>query len=156
MLFVNHIEVIEVIESPQTVRMGNTVGRILQPHASSLGKCIAAFQPDPFREHLLRSYGVSRYTENTITDENLLDREFKTIRQLGYAEDRGETCIDGHCFGAPIIGPDGGVFAAISISMPVSRLGSAEYQAHAVERITENAKQISRALSPSLAETGRV
>ena len=148
MLLVNHIEVIEVFESPQTVRMGNTVGRILQPHASSLGKCIAAWQPDSLREHLLRSYGVSQYTPNTITDENLLDREFRNIRNLGYAEDRGETCLDGHCFGAPVSGPCG-VFAAISISLPVSRLGDHEHQARIVKRIVESAETISRALDPS-------
>lgn len=149
MLFVNHIEVIEVFESPQTVRMGNTVGRILQPHASSLGKCITAWQPDSLREHLLRSYGVSQYTPNTIVDENRLEREFRNIRQSGYAEDRGETCIDGHCFGAPITGPDGGVFAAISISLPVSRLGDDEHQAVIVKRIVESANSISRILDPS-------
>ena len=149
MLFVNHIEVVEVFESPQTVRMGNTVGRILQPHASSLGKCITAWQPDSLREHLLRSYGVSQYTANTITDENRLDREFRNIRQLGYAEDRGETCIDGHCFGAPILGPDRGVFAAVSISLPVSRLGDHERQAVLVKRIVESADAISRTLAPS-------
>jgi IclR family acetate operon transcriptional repressor len=147
MLMVNHIEVIEVFESPQVLRMGNTVGRILQPHASSLGKCIAAFQPESFREHLLRSYGVSAYTQNTITDENALDEEFHRIREQGYATDRGETCIDGYCFGAPVCGPDGGVFAAVSISLPVSRLGSDEYQARIITRIRGVADEITRALS---------
>lgn len=155
MLLVNHIEVIEVFESPQTVRMGNTVGRILQPHASSLGKCIAAFQPESFREHLLRSYGVSAFTANTITDENALDEEFHQIREQGYATDRGETCLDGYCFGAPVTGPDGGVFAAVSISMPLSRLGTKEYQSRVISRIRETADTISRSLSPSLPRIGR-
>jgi DNA-binding IclR family transcriptional regulator len=65
-LFDNHIEVIAVVESPQIVRMGNTVGRILQPHASSLGKCITAFQREERREHLIRSYGISAITPQTI------------------------------------------------------------------------------------------
>jgi IclR family acetate operon transcriptional repressor len=156
MLLVNHIEVIEVFESPQTVRMGNTVGRILQPHASSLGKCIAAFQPESFREHILRSYGVSAFTPNTITDENALDQEFRLIREQGYATDRAETCIDGYCFGAPIAGPDGGIFAAASISLPASRLGTEEYQARLVVRIRETAKAITRSLEPSLPLLARV
>ena len=146
-LFDNHIEVIAVVESPQTVRMGNTVGRILQPHASSLGKCITAFQAEQRREHLLRSYGVNPITKNTIVDENELADEFRRIREAGSALDRGETCLDGQCFGAPIYNPDGEVFAAISISLPVSRLGTPVQQARILERIVTAAAQISKSLS---------
>jgi DNA-binding IclR family transcriptional regulator len=146
-LFDNHIEVIAVVESPQTVRMGNTVGRILQPHASSLGKCITAFQSEERREHLLRSYGINAITENTIVDEDALAVEFRRIREIGSAMDRGETCLEGHCFGAPIFSPERDVFAAISISLPVSRLGSPAYQARILERITSTAREIGRALS---------
>jgi IclR family acetate operon transcriptional repressor len=134
-LFENHIEVVAVVESPHTVRMGNTVGRILQPHASSLGKCITAFQPDERREHLLRSYGVSAMTEHTLTDENALHRELERIRTRGYATDAQETCLEGFCFGAPIAGPDGSVFAAISMSVPRVRLGPPEHQKAIVERV---------------------
>ena len=45
MRFENRIEVVATLESPHLIRMGNTVGRIVPPHASSLGKAIAAFQP---------------------------------------------------------------------------------------------------------------
>lgn len=146
-LFDNHIEVISVVESPQTVRMGNTVGRILQPHASSLGKCITAFQPEQRREHLLRSYGVNPITKNTIVDENALADEFRRIREAGSALDRGETCLDGQCFGAPIYNPDGEAFAAISISLPVSRLGTPSHQARILERIVGAAAKIGKSLS---------
>jgi IclR family acetate operon transcriptional repressor len=146
-LFDNHIEVIAVVESPQTVRMGNTVGRILQPHASSLGKCITAFQPEQRREHLLRSYGVNRITKNTIVDENALADEFRRIREVGSALDRGETCLEGQCFGAPIRNPEGEVFAAISISVPVSRLGTPTHQARILERIVAAAARISKSVS---------
>lgn len=131
-LFDNHIEAIAVVESPQIVRMGNTVGRILQPHASSLGKCITAFQSESRREHLIHSYGVTPMTPNTITDETVLAEEFARIRKLGYATDRGETCVDGYCFGAPIRDGNGDVVAAISISIPRTRL-----EGMSTERVVE-------------------
>ena len=127
--------------------MGNTVGRILQPHASSLGKCIIAFQAEQHREHLLCSYGVNLITKNTIIDENELADEFQRIREAGSALDRGEPCLDGQCFGAPIYNPDGEVFVAISISLPVSRLGTPVQQARILERIVTAAAQISKSLS---------
>ncbi len=40
MRFENRVEVIGTIESPHLIRMGNTVGRIVPPHASSLGKAV--------------------------------------------------------------------------------------------------------------------
>ena len=60
MRFENRIEVVATIESPQLIRMGNTVGRILPPHASSLGKAITAHQTEDVRERLIRSYGITR------------------------------------------------------------------------------------------------
>lgn len=121
-LFDNHIEVVSVVESPEMIRMGNTLGRILPPNASSLGKCIAAYQSEDRRERLLRSYGIVRITQNTIVDEVELKQEFERIVSLGYSTDDEESTLHGVCFGAPITAPDGEVVAAISVSSPLSRL----------------------------------
>jgi DNA-binding IclR family transcriptional regulator len=145
-LFENHIEAIAVVESPHVVRMGNTVGRILQPHASALGKCITAWQPEQRCESLLRSYGVNAVTPHTIVDENELQREFERIRKQGYATDREETCAEGFCFSTPIFNADGEVSAAISISIPKMRLGPPEAQERIIHRMKETAAIITRAL----------
>ena len=141
-LFDNHIEVMAVVESPQLVRMGNTLGRILQPHASSIGKSIAAFQTEERRERLLRSYGILRMTPKTITDETLLREEFRRVREQGYAEDNEETTLDGHCFGAPILLADGEVLAAISMSLPVTRTGSEERRQQLIAGVVRTAQAI--------------
>ena len=60
--------------------------------------------------------------------------------------DAGETCREGHCFGAPIYGPDGNVFAAVSVSIPAVRLGTRENQQHIVERVKATASEISAKL----------
>ena len=124
MLFENHIEVVATIESPHLIRMGNTVGRILPPHASSLGKAITAFQPEERCESLLRSYGLHRFTGHTITDEVELKQELERIRQTGRSLDAEESALEGSCFGAPIRGANHAVIAAISLSMPKMRLRS--------------------------------
>lgn len=126
MLFENHVEVVATLESPQLVRMGNTVGRILPPHASSLGKAITAFQAEERRDSLLRSYGLHRFTDHTIVQDVDLKREFERIRQSGYSLDAEESALGGCCFGAPIRGRDGEVIGAISLSMPKMRLAVAD------------------------------
>lgn len=146
-LFDNHIEVIAVVESPQMVRMGNTVGRILQPHASSLGKCITAYQREDRREHLIRSYGIMAITPHTIVDEQALHQELEQIRARGYGLDREETCPDGFCFGAPILAPDGFAVAAISVSLPRLRLPSAPGQQKLIESVKRAAARVSGALN---------
>jgi IclR family acetate operon transcriptional repressor len=143
-LFDNHIEVMAVVESPQVIRMGNTTGRILQPHASAIGKSIAAFQTEERRERLLRSYGILRMTPKTITDETLLREEFRRIREQGYSLDSEETTIDGQCYGCPIPMGDGEVLAAISISLPKSRMGPAENQQRLIEAVAATARAISK------------
>jgi len=143
-LFDNHIEAMAVVESPQVIRMGNTPGRILQPHASAIGKSIAAFQTEERRERLLRSYGILRMTPKTITDETLLREEFKRVREQGYALDSEETTLDGQCFGCPILMGDGEVLAAISMSMPKSRVGSAENQQKLIDGVVRTARAIAK------------
>ena len=141
-LFDNHIEVVAVAESPQVIRMSNTVGRIIQPHASSLGKSIAAFQAEGRREHLLHSYGIYRYTPKTITDELELRAELERIRERAYAVEREETHLQGCCFGVPILSADGNAFAAISVSMPIMRLQSEEQEGLIIRRLKQAAQSV--------------
>jgi DNA-binding IclR family transcriptional regulator len=127
-LFENRVEVIAVVESPHAVRMSNIVGHILPPNASSLGKAIAAFQPPERQQKLLRSFGTYRFTDRTIIDPKELDREFERVRINKFAVDREECNNGGICFCVPIFGPNGQVSAAISVSLPKTRLGDAEHE----------------------------
>jgi DNA-binding IclR family transcriptional regulator len=142
-LFENHIEVIFVLESSQLIRMGNTVGRILPPHASSLGKVITAFQERDNCQRLLRSYGTSPFTAKTIRDELGLQKEFERIRAAGHAEDWEESTPGGVCFAAPILRPDRTAIGAISLSLPKMRLESEEHQQRIVRSVVDAAAAIS-------------
>jgi IclR family acetate operon transcriptional repressor len=141
-LFDNRIEVIAVIESPQTVRMSNVVGHILPPNASSMGKAITAFQTEERREKLLRSNGIYRFTDHTIADRSELGREWERVLLGKFAVDREESVYDGVCFAVPIFGESGEVNAAISLSLPKSRLRNPEHEAALVEALTAAAAQI--------------
>jgi IclR family acetate operon transcriptional repressor len=145
--FDNRIEVAATIDSPQLIRMGNTVGRILPPHASSLGKAIAAFQSEDVRERLIRSYGVMRFTAHTITDEVVLKHEYDRIRERGYSLDQEESVLEGRCFGAPIFGAGRDVSAAISLSLPKMRVRDDETEARLIATLRRTAEQISRELA---------
>ena len=141
-LFDNRVEVIAVVESPQTVRMSNVVGHILPPNASSMGKAITAFQTEERREKLLRSHGIYRFTDHTVVDRSELQREWEHIQLQRFAVDREESVYDGVCFAVPIFGESGEVNAAISVSLPKSRLRNGEHEAAIIEGLTAAAAQI--------------
>lgn len=147
-LFKNHIEAVIALESPQRVQMGNMVGSVIPPHASSLGKCITANQPESMREQLLRKYGICWFTPKTLTDEVTINRELDLVRTQGYATDIEESALEGCCVGAPITGPDGGVIAAISISVPKSRFRN-------VNKLVASVRAAAAAISIGLRRPGR-
>jgi IclR family acetate operon transcriptional repressor len=137
LLFDNHVEVAAVIESPQRVHMGNIVGGLIPPNASSLGKCITAYQSEERREKLLRSFGVLRFTPNTIVNEVELHKEFELVRERGYATDIEESTLGGCCLSSPIFGEGGDVIAAVSVSMPKMRFTNQDRLVAAVRDAAE-------------------
>lgn len=147
MHFDNRIEVVATLDSPQLIRMANTVGRILPPHASSLGKAITAYQPEDVVERLRRSYGNHRFTEHTITDEVALKQEYERVRSHGFSTDAEESVLEGCCFGAPVIGPDGVAVAAISLSLPKMRLRDKALQKKIVAAVRDAATQTQKSLA---------
>lgn len=141
-LFDNRVEVIAVVESPHVIRMSNVVGHILPPNASSLGKVITAFQSPEQREKLLRSFGIYLFTKHTITDQRDLNREFDTVREQEFAVDREECAYDGICFSVPIFGANGQVSAAISSSIPKTRVRDAEHEKEIIAAARATAEQL--------------
>lgn len=148
MRFENRVEVIATLESPHLIRMGNTEGRILPPHASSLGKAIAAFQSEAVRDRVLRSYGIHRFTEHTMTDEVKLKREFEVVRSRGYSTDQEESVLEGLCFGVAILDAQSEAIAAISVSSPKMRMRDEQLQKRLVAALRRAGDAVAQTLAP--------
>jgi DNA-binding IclR family transcriptional regulator len=148
MRFENRVEVIATLESPHLIRMGNTVGRIVPPHASSLGKAVAAFQPEEVRDRLVRSYGIHRFTEHTVTDEVELKRQFELVRSRGYSTDEEESVLEGCCFGTPVLDAAGDAIAAISVSSPKTRMRDERLQKRLIAALRRAAGNVARDVLP--------
>ena len=144
-MFDDHIRVVEVLDSPQLIRMANYKGRILPPYASSLGKAITAFQDPTQTAELLQIFGSYQFTTKTVTDPRQIQADLKQVRESGYSCDEEETVIGGICFGAPIRLSDGRVAAAMSISQPKQRLAQ-EIREMLPGILMEATRRISKAL----------
>lgn len=104
------------------VQVHARVGRRTHPHASAAGKSILAHLPDHRVEEILESRPLTGFTENTITDREMLEAELQQIRERGYSFNKEES-ISGLCaVGVPVKGPDGRVIGGLSVSGPAHRM----------------------------------
>lgn len=118
----NSVVYIEQVSAPRMVRMFTEPGNRVPPHASGTGKVLLAFQPPGVAEAVLGRSGLARFTPRTITDADRLLAELERIREQGYATDYEEIEEGVRCVAAPVLGVEGQVVAAISVSGPAGRL----------------------------------
>jgi DNA-binding IclR family transcriptional regulator len=81
----------------------------------------------------------------TADDPDRLERRLVTTRRRGWAESVAERAPGVASISAPIAGPDGALVAAVSVSGPVSRLGSLRAKRYA-PAVIEAAREIEDAL----------
>lgn len=113
---------LDKVESIHPVRMYSRVGATAPIHCTGVGKVLLAYtEPDRWPVLDLR-----RYTEQTITDRGALEDAAAAIRERGWGVDEREHEDSIRCIAAPILDVAGDVVAAISVSVPTSRMSRAE------------------------------
>ena len=112
---------IEVLESPQPVKIAARPGRGLPIHCTATGKAFLAFS-EPEKVNKILSRELRRYTPQTLVDPDLIREEFETIRSQGYATSREEFEAGITAVAAPIFNRDGKIEAVIAILGPSYRI----------------------------------
>ncbi len=140
---------VERMESQQNIRMVSRVGQRLPLYAGSAGKAILAFLPIEQSENILRTTELKPLTPHTIVDREILRKELKKIREMGYAVSHGEWLLEASGIAAPILGSNGNVLGAITISGPSPRFTSERIQEYA-SIILDSAQKISSMMGYSL------
>lgn len=112
----NEVTLIEKLTPHTSSSMATWVGKGLDFHCTSLGKCLLAFSPEPDVDRILGNHALLRHNENTIASIQRLRTELTKVRSLGFAVDDEEEEIGVRCIGAPVLDVHGRAIAAISIS----------------------------------------
>ena len=112
---------IEVLDSPQPVKIAARPGRGLPIHCTATGKAFLAFAEPEVVDKIL-SRKLKRYTPQTITNPDLIRKEFEEIRSKGYATSREEFEVGITAVAAPIFNRKGKVEAVIAIPGPSYRI----------------------------------
>jgi IclR family KDG regulon transcriptional repressor len=113
---------IEKVEARHRVRMHSSIGGIAPLHCTGVAKAILAFLPEAEQARLVNSHTLERFTEHTLTTVDALRADLSRARERGYSFDDQENEPGIHCIGAPIVGGDDTVLAAISLTVSTSRI----------------------------------
>lgn len=113
---------LDVMLSSRSIDYETFPGMHFHMHSSGAGKAMLAQYSDERVDEILDRHGMPAKTENTITDREELFAELEEIRETGIAFDREEYKPRMQTIAAPIMGPDGTVVGALSVSGPAHRL----------------------------------
>ncbi|WP_069814052.1 IclR family transcriptional regulator [Streptomyces sp. TP-A0874] len=108
------------IESSEPVRAYSRVGGRAPAHCVASGKALLAYQPASLLAELPPV--LDSYTEATTTEADAVRGELETVRQQGYAVNRGEWRAEVGGLAAVVLGPGGVPAAALGVSGPLSRI----------------------------------
>lgn len=109
-------------EGDRVVRMVSAIGRRIPAHGTGVGKALLAYRTEDDLRDMYGGVELEKMTENTITDLDTLVAELKDVAERGYATDDRESSDDVSCVAAPVSDHTGTVMAAISVSVPTSRM----------------------------------
>ncbi|HTV03438.1 MAG TPA: IclR family transcriptional regulator [Luteitalea sp.] len=141
----DEVTIVAKVDRPGTHRIATWVGKRMDAHCTSLGKCLIAHIPEEDVDRLIADRGLLRHNEYTIVSPARLKQELTRVRTLGYALDDQEEELGGRCVGAPVWNRDGRIVAAVSISGNTDRI-TADTLDDFVRRVRQTAEAISSEL----------
>jgi len=137
------VQYVDNIESTHTVRTVFDPGKQAPAHAVASGKLFLSALDEQDLEVYLQSQPLTRMTENTITDQQKLLAELKSIKEQGYALDHEEYEVGLRGFACPIKNDTGSVIAALCIAGIAPRITNKQRIASTVQKLSKAADKIS-------------
>lgn len=141
----SEIVYIDKTESEATIRMFSRIGKRAPMHCTGVGKAILAFLPEEKIDEVLTERPMTKFTENTITDQAEMKKHLQEIRSRGVSFDLEEHEEGIQCAAAPLFNFHGDVVGGISVAGPIMRVDDKKLEHLAVE-----VKKVSQEISSLL------
>ena len=138
------------VDCSKVVRLVSGVGSRLPAHCTAVGKMLLSSLPESGITDLYKGQdSLLKMTENSITSLSQLKHELSVIRKRGLSYDDCESNTDARCVSAPIYNHTGKMVAAMSISVPISRM-TLSRQDELSLILRKGAEEVSRTLGYNL------
>jgi DNA-binding IclR family transcriptional regulator len=111
-------------------------------HSTAVGKAILAHLQEEVREKYISETGLAKFTEETITSPESLQKELEEIRRSGVAYNQQEHIHGLSAVAAPVIRQDGVVVGALSITGPTNRISEEALNQRFPDLVRESANII--------------
>ena len=121
-----------VVAYVDSVRVSQPQGLQFNPgeaapiHCTSTGKIYMSRLPQRARGKLVAALTLTRYTDNTITDPEVLMRTLEDTRRRGWAKTNEEFVKGVVGCAVPILSPEGELIACLGVSVPAARVSFVE------------------------------
>jgi DNA-binding IclR family transcriptional regulator len=86
----DHVTILDIVESRQDLKIISHIGTTIPLPAAATGKVFLAAMDEQKALEIIKTKGLKRHTENTITDPDQYLREIRRVREQGYATDYEE------------------------------------------------------------------
>jgi len=113
---------VDCVESKRRMRTYSVIGIKAPLYCTAVGKAILAELPEIYIKQIIKSKGLARLTDKTITTEADLYKDLANTRTRGYSIDNKEHEDQLTCVGAVIRDVNGEAFASLSVSGPSDRM----------------------------------
>jgi DNA-binding IclR family transcriptional regulator len=137
-----------VVEPERPVKVTTNVGVRRPCYFGAAGLVLLAYQPEPVIEEILPPDKLEAFTVWSNTDPAEYHRRLWSVREHGFAIERGEAFPDVTALAAPIFDHQGKVLAAAAIVAPTHRVPDDRIPV-LLKKLLEATGQISRELGAS-------
>ena len=137
---------LDAVETTMTVRVVPRVGSWLPAYCTAAGKTQIAHMSEEELEDYLNTHELKPFTDNTITDRDVLKKQLTVVAEQGYAVDDEELDIGVKCVSAPIRDYTRRIIGAVSVSGPSMRFSQERMEKVLIPLTLKAAEEISAKL----------
>jgi DNA-binding IclR family transcriptional regulator len=99
-----HLTILDIVESSRDLKITASIGMRIPLFAGAAGKIFLSSMPEAQAIEIIRSKGIYKFTENTITDPKRYLQEIRMVREKGYATDDEEYISGVRAVASPVWG----------------------------------------------------
>ncbi len=137
---------VDMVETTHPVRIIPMIGRRAPVHCTAVGKVQLAFKSEEEIQKIVKEAGLTRYTKNTIIEEEEFLEHLKIVAEEGFAIDNEEFEEEVKCVACPVWDYTNNVVAGICVSGPTQRMSEKRIKESLIQTIKKSALELSRRL----------